>query len=232
MNEDHSLCLRGQLIAMIQNGGFGADGRLPTERELCARFGITRRAVRRALTTLEAEGLVWRRQGKGTFAGQPQDPTGQLAAEVAGETTPIEVMEARLCVEPELAALAARRALPDEVGRMRHLADRRLEAGDETAVELWDGALHRLIAMSARNRPLLTAFSMLDAIRGTQRWIGVRSRARSAASLAQTTRQHHDIIDAIEAGRDDTARSAMRTHLQTRFDALARAESGIEGNQA
>ncbi len=209
---------------MIQSGGIGADGRLPPERELCNRFGLPRRSVRRALAELAAEGLVWRRQGKGTFAGPQQDPAGVLAAEIAGESTALEMMEARICVEPELAALAARRARPDEIARMRHLARRRLEAGDPRTVELWDGALHRLIAESARNRPLLTTFAMLDAFRGTDEWLGVRARARTRLSLEETTRQHHEIIDAIEAGAPPAAREAMRAHLAARLEALEEAE--------
>ncbi len=79
--------VRAQLLAMIDGGGLGRDGRLPPERELSARFGLPRRSVRRVPTALEAEGLVWRRQGKGTFAGTPEDPVGQLVAEVAGGST-------------------------------------------------------------------------------------------------------------------------------------------------
>ncbi len=137
-------------------------------------------------------------------------------------------MEARLCVEPELAALAAGRALPDEVERMRHLARRRLEADDPRAVELWDGALHRVIAESARNRPLLTTFAMLEATRQTEGWLDARARARTAVSLHETTRQHHAVIDAIAAGDCVAARQAMRTHLLTRLEALTETE-GSEG---
>src|SRR5690606_41847884 len=68
----------------------------------------SRRSIRLALEALEAEGLIWRRQGKGTFAGSPPDPTGALAAAIVGDTTPADIMEARLALEPALAALCAR----------------------------------------------------------------------------------------------------------------------------
>lgn len=220
--------VRGQLLALIRGGGLGPGGRLPPERALCTRLGAGRRAVRRALAALEAEGLVWRRQGKGTFAGQPAEPIGVLAAEISGATSALDFMEARLCIEPELAALCARRATPEEVARMRALAQRRLEAGDAEALELWDGALHRLIARSARNRPLLTAFAMLDEIRANEAWLGLRARARSEGSLRETTDQHHRIIDAIEAGQPEAARAAMRAHLLTRFEAMTAGQGAAQ----
>ena len=104
---------------MIEEWRLPDDGRLPTERELAAELGTGRRCVRRALDSLEAEGLIWRKQGKGTFAGQPPDPTGVLAAEIASEVDPMVAMEARLCIEPALAELCALRATGEDVVRLR-----------------------------------------------------------------------------------------------------------------
>ncbi|MDA8747565.1 GntR family transcriptional regulator [Litoreibacter sp.] len=212
--------VRDRLLELIKSGDISADGRLPTERVLADRFGVGRRFVRQALDALEAEGLVWRKQGKGTFAGQPSDPLGDLAARITGETNALEVMEARLCIEPELAALCAKRMNPEEVDRLRTLAQRQLEAADAQAIELWDGSLHRLIAQSARNRPLLTAFSLLDKIRSNPDWVMLRSKSRDGASLQVTHNEHLTIIEAIAAGHAQVARMAMRDHLETRFAAL------------
>lgn len=210
---DSAVAVRRRLLDLVEAGEFGREGRLPPERQLCDRLLVSRRVLRRALKSLEAEALIWRHQGKGTFLGQAPDPTGALAAEIAGETDPLEVMEARLCIEPQLAALCARRASPEEVAQMRHLAARVMTARDADATELWDGALHRLIARAARNRPLLTSFALLDEIRGQDAWRNLRSRARSRGTLRVTDRQHHAILDAIEAGRPETAEAAMREHL-------------------
>lgn len=212
--------VRDQLLALIRSGDISPDGKLPTERTLADRFGVGRRFVRQALDMLEAEGLVWRRQGKGTFAGQPADPMGDLAARITGETNALEVMEARLCIEPELAALCAQRMRPEEVARLRSLAQRQLEAADAQAIELWDGSLHRLIAQCARNRPLLTAFSLLDKIRSNPDWVILRSKSRDGASMQVSHGEHLAIIDAIAAGHAHAARIAMRDHLETRFAAL------------
>lgn len=212
------MTLRARLLDLIA-AELPPDGRLPTERALAERFGTSRRLIRAALDALEGEGLVWRRQGSGTFAGQPADPTGDLAARIAGETDPLQVMEARLCIEPELAALCALRMTDAEIARLRHLAHRQVGA-EAQALELWDSALHRLIAQCARNRPLLTAFALLDRIRSNPDWVQVRARARSRISLAVPLNEHEVLIDAIAARDAVAARQAMHDHLSARFATL------------
>lgn len=220
--EDSVTAVRARLQTMIEKGLSGPNGRLPTERELCEIAGVSRRTVRRALEALEAEGLIWRRQGKGTFAGLAPDPTQALAAEIVGETDFLEVMEARLCIEPTLAAMCAVRAKPEDVERMRDLARRTAEALDPDSMELWDGALHRLIARTAGNRPLLTAFAMLDEIRGNEAWRGQRAKARSGESLKASRAAHEAIIDAMAAGDPAAAEAAMRAHLTLLAENLRR----------
>lgn len=210
---DNASVARTRIRQMIRKGEVAPDGKLPTERELCAQFGISRRSVRRALDALEAEGLVWRKQGRGTFAGLAPDPNGPLAAKVAADADPLSVMEARLALEPELAALAARRATAEDVARMRALAERANHARDADAAELWDGSLHRMIARVAGNPILVTAFTIVNEVRQQLRWQQERQQARSPELVAEYDLQHIRIIEAIDARDEAGARSAMRAHL-------------------
>ena len=197
-----------------------ADGRLPTERALTVRLGVGRRAVRRALDALEAEGLVWRRQGRGTFAGQPPDPADALLSELAAATDIASVMEARLALEPALAELAARRVTAEDAARLRLLAERTGAAPDSDAAELWDGALHRMIARIAANRLLLAAFALIDEVRVGADWQEQRHRLRTPETLALVGRQHDAVVAAIAAGDGARARTAMEAHLQSLIDRL------------
>lgn len=228
MSEHSVFDVRSHLLALLKEGRLGPDGRLPTERELNETTGVPRRQIRRVLAAMEAEGLIWRRQGKGTFAGQPVEPVSALAAEIKGTSDPIEVMEARLCIEPEIAALCATRATPDDVARMWTLARHVYEVEDDQMTELWDSALHRLIAQCAGNRPLLTAFSLLDDSRSDAEWQGARTLARSDRSLKESHQQHIAIVSAIEAGDAAAAREAMHTHLMARITALSHALGVLE----
>lgn len=219
--------VRRYLEEYLETGDLGPGGRLPTERELSELTGASRRLIRRVLAALEAEGLIWRQQGKGTFAGQPVEPVTALAAKINDTSDPIEVMEARLCIEPEIAALCATRATPDDVLRMWTLARHVYEVEDHEMTELWDSALHRLIAQCAGNRPLLMAFGLLDDTRATESWLDARVSARTNRSLRESHAQHIAIVSAIEAGDAGAAREAMRTHLISRITALSEALGAI-----
>ncbi len=212
-----------RIRSMIIDGSLAAGGRLPTERDLSAALGIGRRIVRQALDVLEGEGLIWRRQGKGTFAGHPPDPAEALVAELAPEVDPLVAMEARLCIEPPLAALCARRATPDDVARLRLLAGHAARAGHPDSAELWDGALHRAIATVAGNRLMVTVMALLDEVRIGPHWQALRQQARSRAAIALSLDQHDAILDAIARGDPDAASAGMTHHLRTLSDNLRRA---------
>lgn len=219
---DNANSVLARIRHLIEVGNIGDAGRLPTERDLCERLGAGRRAVRMALEVLEEEGLIWRRQGKGTFLGPAPDPTGILAARIVDAVDAQAIMEARLCVEPTLAALCAARATPADVERMRRLLDHIGLTPDSETAEVWDGALHRLIARTAGNQILLTAFSLLDEVRQRDDWQAIRERARSTEALVLYDRQHRAIVEAIAARDGEAARRAMTAHLESLGENLAR----------
>ncbi|MBO6602305.1 MAG: FadR family transcriptional regulator [Roseicyclus sp.] len=219
---DNTTRALNQIRRMIEKGNLPSDGRLPTERELSEKLGCGRRQVRRALEVLEAEGLLWRRQGKGTFAGQPRRPATEMAATIADKVDTLAIMEARMGVEPQLAALCARRATAEDVDRLRLLAERAHGASDSDYWELWDGALHRLIARIPDNPILSAAFDLLDTVRMDENWQHDRHLARTLKTKVVYHEQHQRIIDAIDARDADAARSAMTDHLQTLTDDLRR----------
>ena len=217
---DNTTLALARIRRMIDSGEVPHEGRLPTERELSAMLGVGRHVVRRAMEVLEAEGLVWRQQGKGTFVGQPPQIITGLAAEIAGEVDALAVMEARLGIEPQLAALCARRATAEDVDRLRLLARRIGSSSDRDSTELWDGAMHRLIARIAGNPLLSVAFGLVDEVRGSADWQRKRDHARSPSLLKLYDAQHVAIIDAIDRRDAKAARQAMTDHLQSLTDNL------------
>ena len=89
-----------------------ASGRLPPERELASRLGVSRAELRKALGQLEAEGILSRQVGRGTFLTARSESISDIASRLTLKTSPPAAMQARLLIEPELAALAATMATP------------------------------------------------------------------------------------------------------------------------
>lgn len=107
--------LRIAIGSEIESGTF-KDGRLPSEAELCARFGVSRISLRRALSELEAQGLVTRRQGMGTFVNEPEPALatmsmGSYTDQLVAGGAPVKAIERDIKLaevipaEPDIAAL-------------------------------------------------------------------------------------------------------------------------------
>ncbi|MEI4485757.1 FCD domain-containing protein [Frigidibacter sp. MR17.14] len=216
--------------AHIAEKALGGGARLMPERQLADELGLTRRALRRALEVLEAEGAVWRRQGSGTYVGQPDTPAPATKAMLAA-TNFLEIMEVRLRIEPQLAQLAAMRARPEDIQRMQVLCGKisSAQTDDADARELWDGALHRQIAQSAGNALFLSIFDILNRVRQDPSWQAIRARARVGQPDPMATRRHHtEIVSAIAARDPRRAGEAMREHLLYLQEVLIR-QTSLDG---
>ncbi|QND45787.1 FadR family transcriptional regulator (plasmid) [Rhizobium lusitanum] len=222
-NSTHAL---EKLRGLLGSDSLLPDGKLPTERALSDMFGVSRRAIRRALEVLETEGRIWRRQGSGTYAGQRPDDWSQHVGSMIAGTNLMEIMEVRLRVEPQLAQLAAMRAKPDDIERMYELTKKIVASDDADSRELWDGALHRLIAQSAGNQFFLTIFDVINHVRQDEAWQTIRELARSTNNTRPiSSAQHMTIIDAIAARDPMKAAEAMRQHLLMLQESLIRVTS-------
>lgn len=209
-----------RLRSLLDDRSLDKEQRLPSERTLAAQIGIGRRALRRALEVLEAEGRIWRHQGKGTFLGpRPAEAPASLQ-ELSRRTNPLEVMDARLEVEPSLARLAALRASKADIERLLLLADKTASTTDADARELWDGALHRAIAEVAGNSILLAIFDLVNQVRQDNAWQLLRERARSSGRQQLYVDQHRRVIAAIAGREAHAAERAMREHLELVRDGL------------
>jgi GntR family transcriptional repressor for pyruvate dehydrogenase complex len=212
------------LRALLVQHASDPERPLPPERDLAAVFSVGRGSVRRALSILETEGLIWRRQGKGTFVGPIRRSAALNVAALSNRTNLIEVMEARLHIEPSLAALAAVRASPEQVTLLRRLAKQTAQqqrSGDDPdELERCDSAFHRGIAEAAGNRLLLDIFELVDTIRVDPTWQALRHRARTADLRTGYMRDHDLIVDAIAQRNSVGAAGAMRSHLRTLQQAL------------
>lgn len=208
------------LRTMLDADDYPLNGRLPPERDLCGRLGVSRAALRKALAVLEAEGQIWRHVGKGTFVGSPPVGSPGDLFGIASRTNPAEVMQARLMLEPELARLAALNAAAAEVEEMRRCIRGTRQAGEWRTYEMWDNRLHREIAKASGNLCLLAVFDMLNSVRRAVAW--KRLRKHELNHEHHSFCEHDALVDIIEERDTEAAAALMRDHLRAvRSDLLA-----------
>ena len=198
---------------MVISGGFRPGERLPPERELCERLGVSRTVVREALNLVEARGLVSIEHGRGAVVSGGESravrDTLGLLLRVRPKTL-WELLEMRGILEVEVAGLAAGRAGPEDVGEMRVQVERM--RGSIEAPEGYvdaDVAFHALLARAARNGVLLTMLEpVVDLLRASRRVSAARpGNARRALA------EHERILDDVQSGDAEGARQKMRSHL-------------------
>ncbi|AZQ67007.1 FadR family transcriptional regulator [Silicimonas algicola] len=205
---------RDRVRAFITDGGYHPGDRLPAERELVTRLGMTRNTLRKALETLEREGAIWRHVGKGTFvsaigSGAPVASVIDLARQVS----PLHMMRARIALEPAIAREAAINASDAGIARIAEARDKAVAAESWDVYEAWDVSLHRLIAESTGNALLLALFDQLNQVRRAVAWDTV-VRASDRPAPSHTSFAEHDrIVQAIRSRNATEAHAAMRAHL-------------------
>jgi DNA-binding FadR family transcriptional regulator len=202
------------LVDEMTSGRLRAGVRLPPERELSARFGASRGSVRRVLLAFRQRGLITQSVGSGTFASAAAHSL-QLSADVAGaNTSPAELMEARLLIEPLMPALIVRNASPGDFIRMQECLDRSEAAQTPEDFEYWDAALHRALALATRNSFFLQVIDLSVKARQNGDWGRLKRNSSTPERRQEYARHHREIVDALR-DRDATKASRLLTmHLQ------------------
>lgn len=209
--------LISSLRADIREGRYGVGDRLPSEALLCTELGVSRTVVREAMASLRAEGLVRSRQGSGVYVTDgPEDIAAPFrTVDHSRVSSVVEVLELRIAVETEAAALAAVRCSPAAeeviVSRLDGFLSA-LAAGEATVED--DFQLHLAIARAtgnARFADFLAAIGDTLIPRGALR--PVAEGDSDKAYLMAIAEEHRTIVDAILDSDPDAARAAMRRHL-------------------
>lgn len=213
----------------IRSGALRPGERVPPEPALMREYGVSRSVVREAVSRLQANGLVRTRQGVGSFvlAAQPaqallEPPSADLKIQQK-----LAMLELRLSLESDAAALAAQRRLPEHVAAMERAIDdfeAHRQTGDGTAES--DFRFHEAIAQATGNeyfvhvlRSLSVATIPRQVPRAVRRPAAAKGprfgepspQLRSGKEI--TAQEHRAVLDAIRRGDAAAARAAMVMHL-------------------
>jgi DNA-binding FadR family transcriptional regulator len=190
--------------------------KLPSESELAAEFGVSRTVVREAVTRLRAEGLVETFQGRGSFVLAVPEPTSFTveSAAIRSHHDVLDMIDFRLGIECEAAALAASRVDAARAHTVRSALTEFVDAAPEDAVEA-DFRFHRAVAAASGNRFYLDLLDSLGPmmIMLARTRLGDTHSITDAAHADRVRREHDEIAAAVMAGDPDLARAAMRLHL-------------------
>ncbi len=212
-NKEHQ-GVAAQVKALISSNGYAPGDRLPPERELIGKLGVSRGTLRRALDTLEREGAIWRHVGKGTFvASHGETLVSSGIPSLSKQITPVRMMQARVCIEAAIAREAALHASGEAIIRMKLAMDRAEAAPSWHDYETQDDLFHRAIAEAADNILLLALFDQLNQVRRAVAWGSVVRSTQRPPRNHSSFAEHRKIAAAIESRDGAAAYDAMRQHI-------------------
>jgi len=203
-----------QVLEYLRNGivtrRWKIGDRLPTEKDLCERFGVSRTTVRSAIQQLTVLGLARTVQGSGTYVrqGEPEEALEAIAPSILfHQDDLLSLLEFRRIIEVGAAGLAAQRAATEDVNALFRSARRMQEAVQHSEIVRYDMEFHTLIAHASRNFAIIKVFDIMK-----ESYLSVLDR--NVASLGtRGAEQHLLIAKAVASGSAEQAKSAMSKHL-------------------
>ena len=203
-----------QILQLIADEGFGPGAKLPGERELAERFGVSRVTVREAEVALQAQGRLTIKTGSGVFVSNR--PAGDELPAVSA----FEVTEARSLFESEAAALAASVIKADALERLDYLVRAMDGSNPDLDPDAADREFHQVIAASANNTAILHTIETLWRMRTEQPQVRAVHAAVCEQDDSSRVEEHAAILDALKAHDPAGARRAMRSHFNRLLSAL------------
>ncbi len=196
----------------IVNGHYSYNERLPSERDLANRYKAARGTIRCALEQLEQASLVHRKFGSGTFVTYKNDFYHE---DIAEETSPLELIETRLAIEPYMVKLVVLNASNRDLNRLEEVLE---QAGntdqDPEAFSNADEAFHLMLATCSQN-PLLTwIYQRINNIRSHNQWSARKTNILTPQKIRAYNAQHRQLLQAIRQRDQVKASDIISSHLQ------------------
>ena len=208
-----------QLRSLIVNGSYSFNERLPSERDLATQFSAARGTVRAALEQLEQAGLVTRKFGSGTFVRYDVNPKQE---DIAEETSPLELIEARLALEPHIVKLVVTNASNRELRRLEEaLGKAMMNRHNPNDFSSADEHFHLALAHCSQNPLLIWIYQRINDIRSHTQWSHRKKNILTPSKIDHYNSQHAALLEAIKRRDADAASNLMVEHLaQARRDLL------------
>ncbi len=207
--------LRNFILGHLQAGRWRGGDRLPPERDLSTQFSLSRGTVRKVLQELRELGLISQTVGSGTYVTeQAAERVRALRADdPVHQTSPAELMEARIALEPAILEMVVAKATPADFRRMDECCDRAEGAGTLEEFEHWDGMLHEVIAGAAHNSFVANVFKLMNQVRAQGEWGMLKRGSVTPERRLQYQHEHRQLVQAIRQRDLAGARAMSLEHL-------------------
>ena len=200
--------------ARIMRGDYGANEKLPAEKNLSVQFGVSRPVLRTALERLREDGLIYSRQGAGNFVRvKRENPLGYAQVETIADIQ--RCYEFRLTIEGDAANLAAERRDQGVLDEMQKALEMLSDAtGSRLHREDADFAFHLAVARGANNQYYIETLKALrEHIHVGMKLHGESLLSDGVRALEEVLAEHRAIYDAVEGRDGPVAREVMRRHI-------------------
>ena len=207
-----------QLRRRILEGKYAYEERLPAERNLAEEFGVSRGTIRSVLEILEQQHLVTRQIGSGTYVTHREITNQQ---EISSITSPLEMNEVRIAIEPQMVRLAIANASSRELEELRE-ALRQCEdcGGDPEKFARGDAAFHLALAHCSRNKLMYWLYERIGEVRRHSQWRTMKAKLLTQDRIDHYNSQHRELYEAIASRDTASAVQLIKDHLYGVHDDL------------
>lgn len=207
-----------QISSLVQVGRLKPGERLPAEKELAEKLGVSRATVREAMIALEIAGVIEIRTGSGIFI-LDKKPELVLVDEGIG---PFEILETRFILESEACALAATRITDQQLADLQHaIHDMEEEEKQPDASEHADMTFHLTIADAAQNSAIASVIRWLWELRNRSHLSRVFMSRLRKEGVHPSINEHIEIVNALKRRDTEQARIAMQFHIKSATNAAS-----------
>ncbi|MEM2530186.1 MAG: FadR/GntR family transcriptional regulator [Candidatus Bathyarchaeia archaeon] len=218
--EKKSIFVAEQILEAIANGKLKPGDKLPPENAIAEQTNVSRTSVREALSALELVGVIKRRAGDGTYVknglnGILRSRLMDILEEGAGS---FEALEARMALEPGIAALACKRATPEDIRNLSLSIKKLKEVAKKRDYDRFlemDYEFHLILARSAKNALLIEALQSFLEVMKRQLWRSIKERCLSSPGhMDDVVKEHERIFAAINSRNQAKAISETERHFK------------------
>ncbi len=213
---------------MLKSNKLQPGDRMQSEKELSLYFGVSKTAVREALSALQTAGLIEVKHGSGIFVRSVNEKLANPLTMklLTKRENMLQIMELRKGLEPEGAYLSARRASRSDISQLKDcllaMAEA-IERGDNIMTS--DLSFHRALIKATHNPAYCDVYDTISSVFNEGMQNGPEAFELSAELQMSVLEEHRLIYDAIKKQQPEKARDLMRCHLEKIEDCLVRLPS-------